>query len=84
MQETDIEEQIFEITIFTKLKEKNMLEKEDTIIDKLIDKYPKIESEYIILVESWFQMKNFLNGMIITNSHIPIDTTKIQLIKNWN
>ena len=52
MQETDIEEQIFEITIFTKLKEKNMLEKEDTIIDKLIDKYPEIESEYIILVES--------------------------------
>ncbi len=52
MKETDPNEKILEIVIYTsEYDEKLLLEKEDTLIDKLIDKYPKTDNEYIILVE---------------------------------
>lgn len=52
MKETDPTEKILEIIIYTsEFDEKLLLEKEDSLIDKLIDKYPKTVNEYIILVE---------------------------------
>ncbi len=52
MKETDPNEKILEIVIYTsEFDEKLLLEKEDILIDKLIDKYPKTTNEYIILVE---------------------------------
>lgn len=52
MKETDPNEKILEIVIHaSKLDEKSLLEKEDMIIDALIDEYPKTMKEYIILVE---------------------------------
>jgi hypothetical protein len=53
MKETDPNEKILEIVIFSKLDEKRLLEKEDIISDKLIDRYPKTAIEYIILVEPY-------------------------------
>ena len=52
MKETDPSEKILEIVIHTpEFNEKLLLEKEDNLIDELIDKYPKTVNEYIILVE---------------------------------
>lgn len=52
MKETDPNEKILEIVIHTpESDEKSLLEKEDVLIDKIIDKYPKTMNEYILLVE---------------------------------
>ncbi|MBE6490552.1 MAG: hypothetical protein E7Z83_06800 [Methanobrevibacter sp.] len=52
MKETDPNEKILEIVIHTpESDEKSLLEKEDILIDKIIDKYPKTMNEYILLVE---------------------------------
>lgn len=53
MKETDPSEKILEITIYSELESKILLHKEDLICDKLIDKFPKTENEYIILVEPY-------------------------------
>ena len=53
MKETDPIEKILEIVIYSKVDENILLEKEDIISDKLIDKYPKTILEYIILVEPY-------------------------------
>lgn len=57
MRETDPNEKILEITIFSKLKEKILLEKEDKISDTLIDNYQTV-NEYIILVEHYVEQLN--------------------------
>lgn len=54
MKETDPNEKILEIKIFSKLKEEILLEKEDKISDALIDKYQTV-NEYIILVEPYVE-----------------------------
>lgn len=53
MKETDPSEKILEIIIYSELDENILLEKEDQISDKFIDKYPKTILEYIILVEPY-------------------------------
>lgn len=53
MKETDPNEKILEIVIYSRLDENVLLEKEDLISDRLIDKYPKTTLEYIILVEPY-------------------------------
>lgn len=50
MKETDPSEKILEIVVQSDLESKILLQKEDLICDTLIDKYPKSELEYIILV----------------------------------
>lgn len=54
MKETDPNEKILEITIFSKFKEKILLEKEDKISDDFIEKYQTV-NEYIILVEPYVE-----------------------------
>ncbi|WP_407423153.1 hypothetical protein [Methanobrevibacter sp.] len=53
MKETDPNEKILEIIIYSQLKDEIMLKKEDLISDGIIDNYPKPMNEYIILVESY-------------------------------
>ena len=53
MKETDSNEKILEIIIYSQLKDEIMLKKEDLISDGIIDNYPKPMNEYIILVESY-------------------------------
>ena len=50
MKETDSNEKILEIVIYSKLESEVLLQKENLICDNLIDKYPKTLLEYIILV----------------------------------
>lgn len=54
MKETDPNEKILEIIIFSKLNEEQLLEKEDKISDNLIEKYQTV-NEYIILVEPYVE-----------------------------
>lgn len=49
MKETEPNEKIIEIVIYSNLKSGVLLQKEDLICDMLIDKYPKTKREYIIL-----------------------------------
>ena len=51
MKETDPNEKILEIVIYSDLKSDQLLQKEDFLCDMLIDKYPKTTIEYIFLVE---------------------------------
>lgn len=51
MKETDPNEKILEIIIYSDLESDQLLQKEDLLCDMLIDKYPKTTIEYIILVE---------------------------------
>lgn len=53
MKETDPNEKILEITIYSELKEDILLKKEDLISDGIIYDYPQPVNEYIILVESY-------------------------------
>lgn len=53
MKETDPNEKILEISIYSHLDEKILLQKEDIISDGIIDKYPNTRKEYIILVEPY-------------------------------
>ena len=53
MKETDPNEKILEIVIYSKLNEDLLLKKEDLISDGIIDAYPQPVNEYIILVESY-------------------------------
>ena len=56
MKETDSNEKIPEIVIYSDLEPDQLLQKENMLCDMLIDKYPKTTIEYIILVdiyESW-------------------------------
>ena len=56
MKETDSNEKILEIVIYSDLEPDQLLQKENMLCDMLIDKYPKTTIEYIILVgiyESW-------------------------------
>lgn len=55
MKEADPSEKILEITIFSKLEEETLLEKEDRISDDLIDNYQTF-NEYIILVEPYVEL----------------------------
>ena len=52
MKETDSNEKILEIIIYSNLSENESFQKEDDISDGIIDNYPKTMSEFIILVES--------------------------------
>ena len=52
MKETDWNEKILEIIIYSNLSENESFQKEDDISDGIIDNYPKTMSEFIILVES--------------------------------
>ncbi|MBE6499096.1 MAG: hypothetical protein E7Z80_00925 [Methanobrevibacter thaueri] len=52
MKETDSNEKILEIIIYSNLNEEILLQKEDNISDEIIDNYPKTILEYMILVES--------------------------------
>lgn len=54
MRETNPSEKILEITIFSRLKEKILLEKEDKISDALIDNYQTVY-EYILLMEPYVE-----------------------------
>ena len=51
MKETDPNEKILEIIIYSSLDEEILLQKEDIISESIIDKYPNTLTEYIILVE---------------------------------
>ena len=53
MKETDPNEKILEIIIYSDEDEKILIKKEDIISDGIIDRYPKTINEYIILVESY-------------------------------
>jgi hypothetical protein len=53
MKETDPNEKILEIVIYSDLESDQLLQKEDLLCDMLIDKYPKTTIEYIILVEQY-------------------------------
>lgn len=53
MKETDPNEKILEIVIYSDLESEQLLQKEDLLCDMLIDKYPKTTIEYIILVEPY-------------------------------
>jgi hypothetical protein len=53
MKETDPNEKILEIVIYSELESEILLQKEDLICDMLIDKYPKTFLEYIILVDPY-------------------------------
>lgn len=53
MKETDINEKILEIIIYSPLEDEILLQKEDLISDEIIDKYPKAKKEYLILVEPY-------------------------------
>ena len=53
MKETDPNEKILEIVIYSKLNEDLLLKKEDLISDCIIDDYPQPVNDYIILVESY-------------------------------
>ena len=53
MKETDSNEKILEIVIYSDLESDQLLQKEDLLCDMLIDKYPKTTIEYIILVEQY-------------------------------
>lgn len=52
MKETDPNEKILEIVIYSDLESNRLLQKEGLLCDMLIDRYPKTTSEYIILVET--------------------------------
>lgn len=52
MKETDSNEKILEIIIYSNLSENESFQKEDDISNGIIDNYPKTMSEFIILVES--------------------------------
>lgn len=51
MKETDSNEKIPEIVIYSDLEPDQLLQKENMLCDMLIDKYPKTTIEYIILVD---------------------------------
>lgn len=51
MKETDSNEKILEIVIYSDLEPDQLLQKENMLCDMLIDKYPKTTIEYIILVD---------------------------------
>lgn len=53
MAETDPNEKILEITIYSELESETLLQKEDLICNIIINKYPKTLYEYIILVEPY-------------------------------
>lgn len=53
MKETDPNEKILEIIIYSELNDDLLLKKEDLISDGIIDDYPQPMNEYIILVESY-------------------------------
>ena len=53
MKETDPNEKILEIIIYSDLESEILLQKEDFLCDRIIDKYPKTQIEYIILVEPY-------------------------------
>lgn len=53
MKETDPNEKILEILIYSDLESEQLLQKEDLICDMLIDRYPQTRIEYIILVETY-------------------------------
>lgn len=53
MKETDPNEKILEIVIYSDLESNRLLQKEDLLCDMLIDRYPKTTFEYIILVETY-------------------------------
>ncbi len=55
MKETDPNEKILEIIIYSDLDEKTLLQKEDIISDGIIDKYSDTKIEYIILVEPYVE-----------------------------
>ena len=57
MKETDPSEKIIEIVICCNEESEILLEKEDLICDRIIDRYPKTEIEYIILVEPYEERK---------------------------
>lgn len=57
MKETDPSEKIIEIVICCNEESEILLEKEDLICDRIIDRYPKMEIEYIILVEPYEERK---------------------------
>ena len=51
MKESNRDEKILEISVFTNLDEQTLLQKEDLLGDKIINKYPNTENQYIILLE---------------------------------
>lgn len=51
MKESNRDEKILEIRVFSNLDEGRLLQKEELIVDKVIDKYPNPKREYIILLE---------------------------------
>lgn len=53
MKETDPNEKILEIIIYSDLNEGILLKKEDAISDGIINKFPNTTNEYIILVEPY-------------------------------
>ncbi|MBR4447647.1 hypothetical protein [Methanobrevibacter sp.] len=53
MKETDPNEKILEIIIYSDADEKILIKKEDLISDEIIDSYPRTINEYIILVEDY-------------------------------
>lgn len=55
MKETDPNEKILEIVIYSSLDEETLLQKEDLISEEIIDKYPKTINEYILLVEHYVE-----------------------------
>ena len=57
MKETNPNEKILEITIYSNSKsdKKILLQKEDIISDGIIDEYPNTKNEYIILVEPYVE-----------------------------
>lgn len=57
MKETNHDEKILEIVIYSKLDEEILLQKEDYISEGIIDKYPNTKNEYIILAEHYVEFK---------------------------
>jgi hypothetical protein len=53
MKETDSNEKILEIIIYSESESKILLQKENLICDTIINKYPKTILEYIILVDPY-------------------------------
>ena len=53
MKETDSNEKIPEIVIYSDLEPDQLLQKENMLCDMLIDKYPKTKIEYILLVDNY-------------------------------